>query len=112
VKGNGDQFQPQAPGVQITKSDIVMAAGPSGPAYYFNATEATRTTIDTSKTSTGANASVLVTGAKVSDSVIYGGEGGLGPGCLWTKHAAASLPGIVFVQIFRKGNVYGQTCAD
>jgi hypothetical protein len=111
-KGIGDQLQPENDPAKITKSDVVMGTGASGPAYYFNPTETTRTTIDITKVATGANATVLVTGTKVSDNVVYGGEGGLGQGCLWQKHAAASLPGIVFIQVFRKGDIFGQQCND
>jgi hypothetical protein len=112
-KGNGDPFEPQGAGVEATKDpNGPIATGPSGPAFYFDAAETMRTTIDTNNTTTGANSTVLITGASVNDSVVYGGQNGLGPGCLWQKHAGASIPGIVFIQVFRKDNIFGQTCND
>jgi hypothetical protein len=83
--------------------------------FYFQAAQLTRTTIDTAATATGMNGTVLVTGANVGQGVKYGGSGGLGAGCTWEPHAGASLSnfgGIVFVQVFRKLAILGQTCND
>lgn len=106
-KGTGDQFANQA-GVTITKSGNTIPLQD----YYFTASENTRTTVDGAATATGANGTGLLTGASVTDSVVYSGQGGLGAGCRWEPHAAASLPGVVFMQIYRKLDIVGQTCND
>ena len=68
--------------------------------------------IDSNASVTGANGTALYTGASVDDSVKYAGQGGLGAGCRWEPHAAASLAGIVFIQVFRKTDIVGMTCND
>lgn len=100
--GNGDPFANQM-GVTFT---------PAKTTYYFPAAATNRQMIDPEATATGANGTVLVTNADVDDGAVYGGQGGLGPGCVWEPHAGASLPGIVFIQVFRKANALGQTCND
>jgi hypothetical protein len=96
-------------GVTITKSGATIPTND----FYFKAAATDRTMIDTAATSTGANGTVLVTNASVdADGLSYNGQGGLGPGCRWELHAGASLPGIVFIQIFRKIDIVGLTCND
>jgi hypothetical protein len=60
------------------------------------------------------NGTALVTNRAISESVAFDGLGGLGTGCRWEPHAAASLPGVVFIQIFRKADLIGQpgSCTD
>lgn len=106
-EGSGDQFENQA-GVTVTKSGNPVPAND----YYFRAADTDRTTLDSNATATGANGTALYTGAKVSDLTAYGGTGGLGAGCRWEPHAAASLPGILFVQVFRKIDIPTMTCND
>jgi hypothetical protein len=103
-------FDPQ-PGVTFTKGGNPV---PNND-FYFQAAQLTRTTIDPAATATGANGTALITSATVADSIAYAGSGGLGAGCRWEPHAGASLPsfgGIVFIQIFRKIDILGQTCND
>ncbi|HEY5945732.1 MAG TPA: hypothetical protein VIV40_09585 [Kofleriaceae bacterium] len=102
-----DPFAPQM-GVTFARSGVALPAND----YYFQAAIVDRTTVDGAATATGANGTALVTNATTNDSVSYGGLGGLGNGCKWELHAGASLPGIVFIQIFRKADITGQTCAD
>jgi len=96
-------------GVTITKAGATIPAND----FYFQTAATDRTTIDTAATSTGANGTVLVTNASVTmDGISYNGQGGLGAGCRWELHAGASLPDIVFIQIFRKVDSPGMTCSD
>jgi hypothetical protein len=105
--GAGDPRAPQA-GVTVTKAGNPIADND----YYFAAAETTHQTIDAAAAVTGANGSALVTGASIADSVAYSGAGGLGAGCRWSVHAGASLPGVVFIQVVRKLDAPGETCAD
>jgi hypothetical protein len=72
------------------------------------------TLIDPAATVTGMNGTALVTNRMISESVAFDGLGGLGTGCRWEPHAAASLPGIAFIQIFRKTDLIAQpgSCVD
>jgi hypothetical protein len=98
-----------ATGVTFTKSGV---AQPNDD-YYFMAAETTHQTIDPDATATGANGTGLLTNASVEDNLVYSGTGGLSDmdNCQWKTHAAASLPGIVFVQIYRPTNIIGKTCS-
>jgi hypothetical protein len=107
VTAPGTPFTPQT-GVMITRNGATIPTND----FYFQAAQTTRTSIDTAATSTGANGTVLVTNASVSELTAYAGQGGLGAGCRWEPHAGASLPGIVFIQVFRKLDIVGQTCND
>ena len=105
--GNGDPFANQS-GVTITKSGNTIPAND----FYFTAAQTTRETIDPAATATGANGTAFVNNAVASEGLVYNGQGGLGAGCRWDPHAGASLGGIVFIQIFRKLDILGQTCND
>lgn len=107
--GVGDQFEPQ-PGVTVTKGGNPVMNND----FYFTASQTTRTTIDTNANVTGMNGTALVTGASVDDSVVWAGQGGITDtvNCVWEPHAGASLPGIVFIQVMRKGNAFGKTCNE
>ena len=87
---------------------------PRGNPYYFQASETTRTTIDTGQTMTGANGTGLLTNVALSDGFTFSGVGGITDttNCRWETHAAAALPDIVLVQIFRKQNQVGKTCTE
>jgi hypothetical protein len=104
----GDAFANQA-GVIMTKG---MPTRVTEPAKYFTASETGRTTIDSTATATGANGTALVTGASVLDGFVYSGNMGLSDttNCQWEFHAAASLPNIVFFQVYRPTNTSGHTC--
>jgi hypothetical protein len=103
-----DQFANLA-GVAVTLNGNPV---PPANAFYFPAASTTRGAIDSGATVTGANGTVLINNADVDFGVNYGGQGGLGQGCRWEPHAGASLPGIVFIQVFRKLDIVGQTCND
>lgn len=105
--GNGDPFANQT-GVTITKQGNPVAAND----FYFAPAATDRVTIDTNATATGANGTGLVNMASVTDSAVWGGNNGLGNGCRWEPHAGATLMGIVFIQVFRKLDIVGQTCMD
>jgi len=106
----GDSFATQS-GVSITKSGAVNAAND----YYF-LNEATRDHIDpaVSATSTTMNGTGLLTNASVNDSLAYSGTGGITDttNCQWESHAAANVPGLLFIQIYRKTAKLGKTCAE
>lgn len=104
-----DRHAPQA-GVQFAK----MGSPLTSDDYYFMPSLAQNTLIDPAATVTGANGTALVTNRMISESVAFDGIGGLGTGCRWEPHAAASLPGIVFIQIFRKADLIAQpgSCQD
>jgi hypothetical protein len=103
-------FEPQ-PGVTVLKGTNQVPAND----FYFQSAQLTRTTIDPAATATGANGTALVTNVSVGDSVVWNGTGGLGIGCRWEPHAGAALSqfgGVVFIQVFRKIDLVGQTCND
>ena len=102
-----DRDAPQAD-VTFTKMNMTV---PSSD-YYFAAAQTTRQTIDPATIMTGANGTALVTGRSVGEGPVFDGLGGLGTGCRWEQHAAASLPGVVFVQIYRKADLPSMTCND
>jgi hypothetical protein len=99
-----------AAGVTITKSGSPI---PSDD-YYFTASSAVRQMIDSTAAATGQNGTGLLTNASVNDSLVYSGNGGLmdPADCDWKTHAAASLPGIVLIQIYRPVNKIGTTCTQ
>jgi hypothetical protein len=105
-----DAAEPYAPqsGVTVTKMGNTV---PSND-FYFQSALVDRTTIDPAATATGMNGTALVTNASVNDSVVWAGQGGLGTGCRWELHAGASLPGIVYIQVYKKADIIGQTCND
>lgn len=78
--------------------------------YYFQAGQASRQTIDPAATVTGMNGTALVTNAAVAEGPTYGGSGAIPASCVWESHAGASLPFIVFIQVFRPANAIAQTC--
>lgn len=105
-----DPKEPQ-PGVTIVKGSPSTTI-PNND-FYFGANVVDHTTIDPAATATGINGTGLVNNASVpNDSLTYQGQGGLGTGCRWELHGGASLPGIVYVQIFHKADIIGMTCAD
>ena len=105
----GDAFAPQ-PGVSFTKSGTAIPSLDS----YFVATDTMRTTIDPTATATGANGTGLLDMVSVNDGFVYSGTGGITDttDCRWQTAAAAALPNIVFVQVFRKQNQIGKTCTE
>jgi hypothetical protein len=104
-----DRHAPQA-GVQFAKMGAPLTAND----HYFQAALTTHTLTDPAASVTGMNGTVLVTNRSVAESVAFDGIGGLGAGCRWEPHAAASLPGIVFAQVYRKTDLVAQpgSCTD
>lgn len=92
-------------GVTMTKGGLPAPAND----FYFTAAQTTRTTVDAAATVTGANGTVLVTGATLADMMAYSGIGGLPPECKYSLHAGISLPFILFIQILRPED-NGMTC--
>jgi hypothetical protein len=76
--------------------------------FYFTGCPTNRLALDAAAGATSANGTALVTGANLGE--VYAGAGGLPPQCLWEVHGGASIPGVVFIQIFRPMNAPGQTC--
>ena len=98
-------------GVQITKSSVVNAAND----YYFMSSDGmTRQHIDPAANATSANGTGLLTNASVNDSLAYSGTGGITDttNCQWENHAAADVPGLLFIQIYRKTAKLGKTCTE
>lgn len=93
----GDAMATQG-GVTFTKSNVAEPADD----YYFT-TESTYEDIDGSATATSIDGGVLFTGASIADGLAYSGMGGITDttDCKWESHAAASLSGIVFFQVYR-----------
>lgn len=105
----GDPSINQA-GVQFTKSG---ATEPSNT-FYFQAAQATRHDVDTTATATGVNGTALVNNASISDSLVYSGQGALTDttNCQWDTKAGQTLPGVVFIQVYRPVNILGKKCAE
>jgi hypothetical protein len=92
-----------------------MMVEPPANAFYFQAAQTTRHDVDTSATVTGANGTALINDASLSFSGLpYDGTGGLTDtvNCKWDTKAGQTLPGVVFIQIFRPINVFGKTCTE
>jgi hypothetical protein len=94
------------PGVMVTKSGATIP----GSVSYLGGCSSLRLAADPAATATGGTGTALVTGAKVSDGLVYSGTGGLPAGCQYTTHAGASLPNILFIQVARPINVLGMMC--
>lgn len=106
---SGSGCDAPAAGVTFTKSGATIPADD----YYFTAADTNLTTVDATATATGANGAGLLTNASVNDNLVYSGTGGLSDttNCQWKNHGAASLPGIVTVQIFRPTSKPLKTCS-
>jgi hypothetical protein len=89
-------------GVTITRS------GSAAPAddYYFVGAGQTRTAVD-SAGPTGASGSVLLLN---SGLVPHSGTGGEPSGCQWPSRSAASIPGVVLVQLIDAQTSGGAVC--
>jgi hypothetical protein len=108
AKPGADLFANQS-GVTVTKSSLVNASND----HYFAAGATSRTTLDPAATATGANGTAIYAGASVADGPVYSGQGGLSDptNCVWETKVGASMPSVVFVQIFRPTNALSGTCA-
>jgi hypothetical protein len=96
--------------VTFTKNGNPQAAND----YYFMA-ETGRLHIDGAASSTSINGTALFTGASVNDGLAYSGNtGGITDttNCQWETHAAASIPGVVFMQVYRPTNKPLKTCTQ
>ena len=79
--------------------------------FYFSANATTRDTLDSTASATGKNGTAIVIHAKLTDGPANSGMGGLDATCVWDSHPAASLAGIVFVQVKHpQDNFSGDTC--
>lgn len=77
--------------------------------FYFTSGSTNRTTLDASASATTTNGTTLVSGANLNE--VYTGQGGGLPAqCIWEFHAAAAIPGAIFIQIFRPTNAPSMTC--
>jgi hypothetical protein len=98
-------------GAQITKNSAVNMAND----YYFKASDGmTRQNLDPAVTATSANGTGLLTNAMVMEGLAYSGTGGITDttNCQWENHAAANVPGLLFIQIYRKVAKLGKTCTE
>ncbi len=93
-------------GVQVTRGGSPNTSND----YYFTPAQTTRETILTTATVTGVNGTALITNASVAEGPTYSGQGGIPAECVWESKAGASIPGIVFIQLFRPQNAVAQTC--
>lgn len=108
---DGDPLAVQA-GVEMLDNGTAIAAG---HAFYFAAGDSGRTTIAAAATTTGANGTGLVNNAALSDGLTaFTGSGALvdPTDCAWQATPGASLPGIVFIQLFRPTNQSQKTCTE
>lgn len=106
----GDAFANQA-GAAFT----LATAGPlTSDDYYFQAAEVGHTTIDPNATATGVNGTGLLKNASVTNGINYTAQGGLTDttDCKWDTKAAASIPNIVFFQVYRPVNQLSHQCTE
>lgn len=96
-------------GVQVIK--VVAPMQVTANDFYFKAADVTRESIDntTPQNVTGANGTALVSGASLADTA-YTGIMGLPPECKYSPAPGVTLPGIVFISIFRPTDQTGMTC--
>jgi hypothetical protein len=98
-------------GVTVLKFPNMTPTPVTANDFYFRAAEVTRENIDitTPQNNTGANGTALVSGASLADTA-YGGTGGLPAECRYSPQPGVTLPGIVFITIFRPTDAPGMTC--
>lgn len=96
-------------GITATLRGMAVSQTTGHEDHYFAADDATRTTIAAAATVTGVNGTALVTGASTADMLEYSGSG-LPPECVYTKHAGASIPNVLFIQVLRPTNAPSATC--
>ncbi len=98
-------------GVTVLKFPNMTPTPVTANDFYFKAADVTRESIDntTPQNSTGANGTALVSGASLADTA-YGGTGGLPAECRYSPQPGVTLPGIVFISIFRPTDAPGMTC--
>jgi len=106
----GDAFANQA-GVQISKGTTVNG---SNDFYFLAADGNTRQHNDGSANATSMNGTALLINTMVGDGPIYTGQMGITDttNCQWEPHAAANVPGLLFIQIFRKTAKALKTCTE
>jgi hypothetical protein len=102
----GDAFANQS-GVTITENSAPKAANDS----YF-AAEAGRLHIDAAANLTSIDGTALYTPASLAAA--YSGSGGLSDNanCVWETHAAGTVPGAVFMQVYRPTSKPSKTCTQ
>lgn len=97
-------------GVTATLRGTPMPQNPGREDHYFAPEDPARTTIEPAATATGVNGTALVTGATTADAVEYSGSGGLPAECVYSKHAGAATPNVLFIQVLRPTNAPSATC--
>jgi hypothetical protein len=108
---DGDAFAVQG-GVEMRENGNPVAAG---HAFYFTPGDSGRTTIAAAATTTGANGTGLIDNASLADGLTaFTGLGGLTDptDCTWPNTPGASLPPIVFIQLFRPISQSQKTCTE
>jgi hypothetical protein len=103
---NGDGFATQM-GVTFIKGAAAVPAND----YYFQS-ETTHLHIDTNASATSINGTALFQPAVVTDGPIYTGSGGISDtvNCQWESHPAATIPGLLFLQVYRPTAKPLKTC--
>lgn len=81
---------------------------PNTEDFYFTDPGIARTMIDTTSDDTGPNGTVLVVNSPTPIS--HDGVGNEPPGCIWPANLAASIAGVVFVQIKEAELAGGAAC--
>ena len=76
--------------------------------YYFTDATASRTALDKTKIMTGDNGTALVINS--SAPTAHDGQGGEPAGCKWPATLAATIPGVVFVQVKDAESTGGGPC--
>ena len=97
-----------AVGVSLLYGSTTGTIGAASNVKYFQAGSTNRTTIDSGANSTTTNGTALFL-APVGAGY-YTGMSTLPATCAWPVVPGGSVPGAIFVQIFRPMNAPGQTC--
>lgn len=91
-------------GVQVRRNGALIPADD----YYFSDTMSARMTVDPARTNTGPNGTVLVINSNTP--IEHDGVGAEPSGCQWPANLAASIPGVVFMQIKEAQTAAGAAC--
>lgn len=92
------------PGVVARRNGNVIPADD----FYFSDTGVARTTVAPAQAMTGPNGTALVINS--SSPAPHDGVGGEPPGCRWPSVLAATVPGVVFVQVKEAEALGGGLC--
>ncbi len=92
------------PGVVARRNGNVIPADD----FYFSDPGVARTTVAPAQAMTGPNGTALIINS--SSPAPHDGIGGEPPGCRWPSTLAATVPGVVFVQVKEAESVGGGPC--